>query len=233
MIYFFKFNKVLSIFGILLLINGCLRKPKSSFNVNSTLKSEDDGGSSDGGVTTGDQDGGSTDGDEDGGDDDQDEGIPPVVDKSDLKECSDWNEFLGVDDPFTCYVWHILANGQLVKNLSRENGNMANVVKLNDLNIGKTYSKYQGEGVRIHISDTGFDHDHEDLFEHYDQENSRNYRNSITNPADPIETGSHGTMCGGLAGAVGGNNIGLLGVAWKATMSGDNFLGNQGQGQSM
>ncbi len=242
-----KFFPLICFLSIVTMFTGCMGKPKSSFTQERAINGTEDGGGfaagpgDKGGDTAGSEDGGSEDGgSEDGGSEDgQDSGggngggPPPVVDKSGLNSCADWNTFLGVNDPWACHVWHIAANNQTIKDLTRSSGNMRAKAKTKDLNVGKTYSEFNGEGVRIHISDTGFDYTHEDLKAHYSIDNSRNYRTSVTNPGNPVETGTHGTMCGGLAGAVGNNGIGLMGVAWGATMSGDNFLGNQGQGNRM
>ncbi len=221
-----------------ILLIGCLGRPVGSFSKDDTVSagSENSGSEDSGTEDSGTEDGGTEDdGTEDGGTEDggSNGGGPDIIDKSVLRSCGDWNTFLGVNDPWACHVWHILANNQSIKNISRSSGNMSVGAKTKDLNIGKTYNNFNGSGVRIHISDTGFDHTHEDLSENYNIDNSRNYESSISNPDNPIETGEHGTKCGGLAGAVGNNGVGLMGVAWGAIMSGDNFLGNQAQGLSM
>ncbi len=156
---------------------------------------------------------------------------PPITDKSSLKNCEDWNNYLGIDDPMACNVWHILANNQRVENLRSGSGYMSESAKTKDFNIAKTYDTYRGTGVRVHVADTGLDSVHEDIEGNFVLEGSRDYGKSSSSDNHPLETGtsSHGTMVGGLMAAEGNNGIGLMGVAWDATISGDNFLGYQSQ----
>ncbi len=156
---------------------------------------------------------------------------PPVTDKSSLKNCDDWNSYLGVDDPMACNVWHILANNQRVENLRSGSGYMNESAKTSDFNIARTYDTYRGTGVKVHVADTGLDSIHEDIKGNFSLNGSRDYGRSSSSDNPPLETGtsSHGTMVGGLMAAEGNNGIGLMGVAWDASISGDNFLGHQTQ----
>jgi len=54
--------------------------------------------------------------------------------------------------------------------------------------------------------------------------------NAINNSGDPNDDHGHGTHISGIVGAVGNNNVGLVGVAWKVKIMGCKFLDPTGNG---
>ena len=54
--------------------------------------------------------------------------------------------------------------------------------------------------------------------------------NAITKTCDPMDDNDHGTHVSGTIGAVGNNNIGVVGVNWTAAMIGAKFIGSDGTG---
>jgi len=65
--------------------------------------------------------------------------------------------------------------------------------------------------VLVGVIDTGIDYNHPDLAANVDRSLSRNFINAIPNR-------SHGTAVAGVIGAVGDNEIGVVGVNWKVSM---------------
>ncbi len=54
--------------------------------------------------------------------------------------------------------------------------------------------------------------------------------NAITRTCDPLDDNDHGTHTSGTIGAVGNNNLGVVGVNWTARIMGLKFLNFTGQG---
>lgn len=85
-----------------------------------------------------------------------------------------------------------------------------------------------GEGVRIAIVDDGIDMLHSDLLPNLDTEDNHWDWNDSPPDNDPMAKWQaedfHGTAVAGLAAARGGNNIGVTGVAPRATLVGFRFL---------
>jgi len=54
--------------------------------------------------------------------------------------------------------------------------------------------------------------------------------NAYANNGDPMDTFGHGTMCAGIIGAVGNNDIGICGVTWKVQLMACRFMSDQGPG---
>lgn len=54
--------------------------------------------------------------------------------------------------------------------------------------------------------------------------------NAITGTGNPMDDNGHGTHCAGTIGAVGNNNRGIAGVAWKVKLMGLKFLDSKGFG---
>lgn len=87
--------------------------------------------------------------------------------------------------------------------------------------------------VIIGVIDSGMDYNHPDLMANR-WVNPGNlpghpYGYSSLNPdRDPMDTDSHGTHVAGTIGAVGNNEIGVVGVNWNVTLLPCSFLGPQG-----
>jgi len=89
----------------------------------------------------------------------------------------------------------------------------------NDINVTGAWDTVNGTGINIAIVDDGLETTHEDL--------SANVRTDIdidifSGDADPTPTASdsHGTPCAGLAAAVGGNAMGVIGSGFGADLIG-------------
>ena len=88
-----------------------------------------------------------------------------------------------------------------------------------DINVETAWDDYTGVGIQINIFDVGFDYVHADIAAHYLSGIDYDYSN---NDFDPNATGSnnHGTAVMGIAGAVGNNGEGGVGVAFDASLVG-------------
>lgn len=118
------------------------------------------------------------------------------------------------NDPLFSRQWHLKNTGQ-----SGAGGPAA--LAGEDLNIGKAWQLATGTGVQIAVIDDGLDIFHEDL--RVVAGKSWDYRtNAYGDPSS--STSSHGTSCGGLAAAIGDNNLGVTGVAFNARLVGYNLL---------
>ena len=80
-------------------------------------------------------------------------------------------------------------------------------------------SNNNGTGINVAIMDTGIDYAHPDLTANY--EGGYDFGGGYTgapNDADPMDFNGHGTHCAGIAAAVRGNEIGVIGVAPEADL---------------
>lgn len=83
--------------------------------------------------------------------------------------------------------------------------------------------------IVVAIIDTGVRHTHEDLAANMwvSPNDGSHGLNALTGTSDPGDDSGHGTMVAGVLGAVGNNNKGVTGVAWRvqimACKSFDNF----------
>lgn len=130
-------------------------------------------------------------------------------------------------DPLAPEQWHLYSNGQSTfsQRGSSEGADLKMVKAIN--------TSTNGKGIRIAISDTGLDVNHEDLFENILESECRNYDlNGPSYLGDPTpSTGSateaHGTMVAGIIAAVEQNKIGIRGIAPKAQIAGFKYLGTE------
>ena len=91
-------------------------------------------------------------------------------------------------------------------------------------NLPETWKKTQGEGVAIHVLDTGADLDHPDL-----RANIQGGKNFINPRKAPWDDNMHGTHCCGTIAAPQ-NGVGVIGVAPKAKIVPVKVLDAQGNG---
>lgn len=87
-----------------------------------------------------------------------------------------------------------------------------------DLNVRPAWPLTRGAGVTVAVADGGVTTDHPDLGNtagapHYDFFGDR--------PGEPMSDGypDHGTACAGLIGAMGGNDLGVVGLAPEARLA--------------
>lgn len=131
---------------------------------------------------------------------------------------------VGTDDPLASYAWHL-------ENTAQSTFATASGISGQDIDVKEVHSQnITGAGIKIAISDTGVDLNHQDLsgnqiigqHRDYSTDNSANWRGG--NPY-PIEDEAHGTAVTGLAAALGWNGIGSRGVAPNAKYGAFLFIG--------
>ncbi|HEX7673197.1 MAG TPA: S8 family serine peptidase [Bdellovibrio sp.] len=126
-------------------------------------------------------------------------------------------------DPLLDLAWHLNNTGQKVFASSSGTAGM-------DLNLQKTWAAgVYGKGVKIQISDTGFEDTHEDLQDNFLYDGTSKdytlYYPYTSNTAPPKSSSDvHGTSVAGLAAAVGWNGRGSRGVAPKASIVSSNVI---------
>lgn len=121
-------------------------------------------------------------------------------------------------DPLRLYAWHLRNNGQ--KNFAIAAGK-AGV----DINVHEVFKEgIYGEGVRLVVSDSGGEINHDDLYLNMLSGSHRDY--SLNSPfiGDPVPTNAHGTAVAGIINSMGWNNRGSIGVAPKAKTAIFQFL---------
>ncbi|MCX6811287.1 MAG: S8 family peptidase [Candidatus Berkelbacteria bacterium] len=74
------------------------------------------------------------------------------------------------------------------------------------------------------IAGNGFDDDHNGYIDDYYGYDFYNY------DGDPMDDHAHGTHCSGTIGALGNNNIGVVGVNWQVKIMAAKFLSSGGSG---
>jgi subtilisin family serine protease len=121
-------------------------------------------------------------------------------------------------DPLRYQQWHLNNIGQKTYSLySGASGVDINVDSV--LTAGIT-----GKGIKIAISDSGVEINHDDLHENVITGASRDYTLPAPYIGTPTTTSAHGTAVSGIIAARGWNNIGGLGVAPLASIAGFQFL---------
>ncbi|WP_312786051.1 S8 family serine peptidase [Stenotrophomonas indicatrix] len=128
-------------------------------------------------------------------------------------------------DSLARYQWHLHNTGQKVQ---------ADTLPVSgvDLKVDSAYKAgIHGKGVTIAIVDDGLQIAHPDLAANIAKVAGKNFANQSNDPTPSnLNADNHGTMVGGIAGAVGNNNVGVRGVAPAATLKGFNVLSQTAQG---
>ncbi len=136
-----------------------------------------------------------------------------------------------LNDPLMSDQWYLENTGQLTITGSGTSG--ADIGAMGVLLGTDRYAQgYTGNGIEIAIVDTGLEIAHLDLNSNVVLNGSYNfsYPNNTKGLFDPTATnkdGDHGTGVAGLAGARGGNSIGIWGDAPSVELKGFNFLATQ------
>ena len=122
-------------------------------------------------------------------------------------------------DPLRPYAWHL-------KNTSQKAFSSLTGTTGFDLNFYDVLKEgITGNGVKIAISDSGVEINHDDLFDNQISGAHRDYSLAAPYSASaPTPTNFHGTAVSGIISAVAYNNFGSLGVAPKSKFAGFQFL---------
>ena len=117
------------------------------------------------------------------------------------------------DDPYVTDQWHLMNTGQ--------SGWTPGV----DLDAETAWALSTGSGALVAIIDTGVDLTHPDLsvisgWDYIDSDDD-------STPDPSYSGGPHGTGVAGLAAAVGGNGVGVAGVAYDADIYAIRFVGGE------
>ncbi len=123
-------------------------------------------------------------------------------------------------DPLKKYSWHLSNTGQ-------STFTSGYAMAGNDINVKNVWARGNtGAGVKIAISDSGLEVNHDDLIENVLLSESRDYNTEPPYLADPTpyDDDGHGTSVAGLISAMGWNNIGGRGVASESQIAGFQFL---------
>lgn len=129
-----------------------------------------------------------------------------VVEKlSELKGAQN-DTYYQYDAAHAGYQWYLYNTG--------ENGSQLGL----DLNVQSVWDNYTGSGVKIAIVDDGLDISHPDLM--VDIINDYDWNDETPNDPSPDSGQNHGTSSAGVAAAIGGNGLGVSGVAPAAELVG-------------
>ncbi len=126
-------------------------------------------------------------------------------------------------DPLVGMAWHLHNTGQAVYAAKPGTAGM-------DMNLLKTFAQgITGAGIKVMISDTGLEDQHEDLHDNFaygagskDYNKSFPYTSMVSAPQD--STDNHGTSVAGILAGIAGNGKGSRGVASKASVISSNLI---------
>lgn len=131
------------------------------------------------------------------------------------------------NDPKFTSLWGLNNSGQ--KDTKAQEG----VVDA-DIDAPEVWALEKGKKeIVVAIIDTGVDYNHPDLKENaWSMPGKPQVRgfNAINGKEDPMDDNGHGSHCAGTIGASGGNEIGVVGVAWNVSLMGVKFLTSSGSG---
>ncbi len=121
-------------------------------------------------------------------------------------------------DPLRKHAWHIDNTGQTSFAARAAQAGF-------DMNLDEVFKMgITGKGVRIAVSDTGAEVNHDDLVNNQLVGEHRDYSLFAPYIADPTPVNGHGTAVTGIISAEGWNNLGSLGVAPNSKFAHFQFL---------
>jgi subtilisin family serine protease len=146
-----------------------------------------------------------------------------------------------VNDPFVVHQWYLYNVGQSALTVNDGSGDPNSEGTYADIRVFDTLSTsaeayalgHSGDGVIVAVVDSGLEIGHEDLAPNVLVNGSYNFYAStngkaLHDPTPPLSVdnplGHHGTAVAGLAGARGGNELGIWGTAPSAELVGYNLL---------
>lgn len=121
-------------------------------------------------------------------------------------------------DPLRKHSWHLDNTGQKAFSTF---GGVAGI----DVNVDDVFlDDITGNGIRIAVSDSGVEYNHDDL--HLNQLSGFHRNYSLNSPyvGEPVASSFHGTAVTGIIAGMGWNNYGGIGVAPEAKFAGFQFL---------
>lgn len=89
---------------------------------------------------------------------------------------------------------------------------------------------HESANVIVAVIDSGVDYRHPDLKDNMWSRGGRHGYDFYDNDDDPMDEENHGTHVAGTIAATGNNQIGVVGVTWKAQIMALRFLGPDGSG---
>lgn len=121
-------------------------------------------------------------------------------------------------DPLKDYSWHLVNTGQ--KSFASRSGTSGY-----DINLQSVHGDgVTGSGVKVVVSDTGVEVNHDDLINNMMTGFHKNYTGSSPYYGNPVASTAHGTAVSGIIAAEGWNNMGSIGIAPKAKLAAYQFL---------
>ena len=115
-------------------------------------------------------------------------------------------------------------------------GNDSGVLFASGIDAERAWNiKNTASSIIVAIIDSGIRYTHEDLADNMwhnpDPTAGDLYgTNAVAHNGNPMDDEGHGTLCAGIIGAVGGNGLGVTGVAWNVQLMACKFLDASGMG---
>jgi len=95
-----------------------------------------------------------------------------------------------------------------------------------DANVIDVWDKFKGTGIRLALVDDGLQYTHPDLAPNYLALYSHDFNRNSSDPMPNLSVDDHGSSCAGVAGARGGNGLGVSGVAPLVSLVGLRLIGD-------